>query len=68
MAKHKPRKSRHTEYATDDEDMIVHDVEAEELEPNPEDKFAMKECFINNPNEYIYMRALTPTRFRKSRS
>ncbi|GFV28433.1 uncharacterized protein TNCV_3983841 [Trichonephila clavipes] len=66
MALHKPRKSEPTEYITDDEDMIMYDVEAEELEPNPEDKFAMKECFINNPNEY--MRALTPTRFRKSRS
>ncbi|GFT02825.1 uncharacterized protein TNCV_1846421 [Trichonephila clavipes] len=65
MAKHKPRKSGTIEYTTDDEDMIMYDVQAEELEPNPDDKFAMKECFINNPNEY--MRALTPTRFRKSR-
>ncbi|GFS70938.1 uncharacterized protein TNCV_2720001 [Trichonephila clavipes] len=66
IAKHKPRKSGPIEYTTYDENIIMHDVEAEELEPNPEDKFAMKECFINNPNEY--MRALTPTRFRKSRS
>ncbi|GFV29890.1 transposable element Tcb1 transposase [Trichonephila clavipes] len=67
MAKHKnPKKSGPIEYTTDDEDMIMYDVVAEELEPNPEDKFAMKECFINNPNEY--MRALTPTRFRKSRN
>ncbi|GFX80449.1 hypothetical protein TNCV_177881 [Trichonephila clavipes] len=28
-----------TEYTTDDEDMITYDVEAEELEPNAEDKF-----------------------------
>ncbi|GFU09875.1 transposable element Tcb1 transposase [Trichonephila clavipes] len=58
MDKHKPRKSGPTELTTDDEDMIMYDVQAEELEPNPNNKFAMKECFINNPNEY--MRALTP--------
>ncbi|GFX75266.1 hypothetical protein TNCV_3042891 [Trichonephila clavipes] len=66
MAKHKPRKSGPTELTTDDEDMIMYDVQAEELEPNPENKFATKEGFINNPNEYMH--ALTPTRFRKSRS
>ncbi|GFT69862.1 hypothetical protein TNCV_399201 [Trichonephila clavipes] len=66
MAPHRPRKSAPTELTTDDEDLIVYDVQGEELEPNPEDKFAMKECFKNNPNEY--MRALTPIRFRKSRS
>ncbi|GFV84058.1 hypothetical protein TNCV_3037201 [Trichonephila clavipes] len=41
----------------------MYDVQAEELNPNPEDKFAVVECFVNNPSEY--MRALTPTRFRK---
>ncbi|GFX43381.1 uncharacterized protein TNCV_4874011 [Trichonephila clavipes] len=61
MAKHKPRKSGPTELTTDDEDMIMYDVQAEELEPDPEDKYAMIECFVNNPSEY--MRALTPTRF-----
>ncbi|GFU80007.1 uncharacterized protein TNCV_578871 [Trichonephila clavipes] len=66
MAKHKPRKSGPTELTTDDEDMIMYDVQAEELEPNHEDKYAMIECFVNNPSEY--MRALTPTRFRKSRN
>ncbi|GFW44277.1 uncharacterized protein TNCV_1747061 [Trichonephila clavipes] len=66
MAKHKPRKSVTTELTTDDEDMITYDVQAEELEPDPEDKYAMIECFVYNPSEY--MRALTPTRFRKSRS
>ncbi|GFX87678.1 uncharacterized protein TNCV_2465711 [Trichonephila clavipes] len=64
MAKHKPRKSGPIAYTTDDEDMIMYDVQAEELEPNPEDKYAMIECFVTNPSEY--MRALTPTRFRKS--
>ncbi|GFY10900.1 uncharacterized protein TNCV_1124221 [Trichonephila clavipes] len=43
MAKHKPRKSGPTELTTDDEDMIMYDVPEEELEPNPENKFAMKE-------------------------
>ncbi|GFW63646.1 putative RNA-directed DNA polymerase from transposon X-element [Trichonephila clavipes] len=63
MAPHGPRKSAPTDL-TDDEDMIKYDVQVEELEPSPEDKFAMQECFVNNPSEY--MRALTLTRFRKS--
>ncbi|GFU28317.1 uncharacterized protein TNCV_99811 [Trichonephila clavipes] len=66
MAKHEPRKSGPTEYTTDDEDMITYDVEAEELEPNAEDKFTMKECYMNNPETYL--RAIIPTRFRKSRN
>ncbi|GFT66326.1 hypothetical protein TNCV_3208001 [Trichonephila clavipes] len=64
MAPHRPRKSTPTELTTDEEDMIMYDVQAEELEPNPEDKFAVMECFVNNPSEY--MRALTPTRFRNN--
>ncbi|GFU02280.1 uncharacterized protein TNCV_2921731 [Trichonephila clavipes] len=64
MAPHRPRKSTPTESTTDEEDMIMYDVQAEELEPNPEDKFAVMECFVNNPS--AYMRALTPTRFRNS--
>ncbi|GFV51173.1 uncharacterized protein TNCV_2013131 [Trichonephila clavipes] len=64
MAPHRPRKSTPTELTTDEEDMIMYDVQAEELEPNPVDKFAMMECFANNPSKY--MRALTPTRFRNS--
>ncbi|GFX43825.1 hypothetical protein TNCV_4111041 [Trichonephila clavipes] len=66
MAPHKPRKSAPTEYTTDDEDMLMYEGEEEELEPDPTDKFAIKECFINNPDKYI--RALTPTRLRKSKS
>ncbi|GFU41027.1 uncharacterized protein TNCV_4645971 [Trichonephila clavipes] len=66
MTKHKPRKSGPTELTTDDEDMFMYDVPAEELEPDPEDTFAVMKCFVDNPSEY--MRALTPTRFRKSRS
>ncbi|GFS97068.1 RNA-directed DNA polymerase from mobile element jockey [Trichonephila clavipes] len=64
MAKHKPRKSAPTEYTTDDEDMLMHDVE-EELESGPTDKFVFKESPSNFPRGYI--RYLTPTRFRKSR-
>ncbi|GFW98625.1 uncharacterized protein TNCV_2758041 [Trichonephila clavipes] len=63
MAQHKPRKSAPIEYSIDDEDMIMFDGE-EELEPDPTDKFAITECHRNNPDKYI--RALTPTRFRKT--
>ncbi|GFT82549.1 hypothetical protein TNCV_1633521 [Trichonephila clavipes] len=66
MAKHKPRKSALTEYTTDDEDLIMYDVEEEELEPDPNDKFAFKECSKNFPKGYL--RTLTPNRCRKSRS
>ncbi|GFU94827.1 uncharacterized protein TNCV_4552791 [Trichonephila clavipes] len=66
MAKHKPRKSAPTEYTTDDEYLIMYDVEEEEVEPDPTDKFAIKACPINFPKGYL--RALTPTRYRKSRS
>ncbi|GFV20614.1 hypothetical protein TNCV_776591 [Trichonephila clavipes] len=48
MAKHKPRKSASTEYTTDDEDMLMYDVE-EELEPDPTDKFVLKEYPTNFP-------------------
>ncbi|GFV21133.1 uncharacterized protein TNCV_4267661 [Trichonephila clavipes] len=64
MAPHRPRKSTPTESTTDEDDMIMYDVQVEELEPNPEDKFAVMECFVNNPSEY--MRALTPSRFRNT--
>ncbi|GFU40969.1 uncharacterized protein TNCV_4645481 [Trichonephila clavipes] len=64
MAPHRPRKSTPTESTTDEDDMIMYDVQAEELEPNPEDKFAVMESFVNKPSEY--MRALTPTRIRNS--
>ncbi|GFV74922.1 uncharacterized protein TNCV_1041601 [Trichonephila clavipes] len=35
-----PTIQRPIEYTTNDEDMIMYDVQAEELEPNPEDKYA----------------------------
>ncbi|GFV37043.1 uncharacterized protein TNCV_2381901 [Trichonephila clavipes] len=43
MAKHKPKKSGPTEYTTDDECLIMYDVEEEELELDPTDKFAITE-------------------------
>ncbi|GFV55965.1 hypothetical protein TNCV_249611 [Trichonephila clavipes] len=50
MAPHRPRKSTPTEYATDEEDMITYDVEEEELEPKPTDKFVMGKYWRNNPD------------------
>ncbi|GFY35644.1 hypothetical protein TNCV_2619351 [Trichonephila clavipes] len=64
MAKHKPRKLAPTEYTTDEEDLIMYDVQDEELQTHPTDKFAITEYHRNNPDKYT--RALTPTRFRKS--
>ncbi|GFY11529.1 hypothetical protein TNCV_3183671 [Trichonephila clavipes] len=58
MAKHQPRKSAPTEYTTDDEDMLMYDVE-EELESDPTDKFVLKESPSNFSRGYI--RSLTPT-------
>ncbi|GFW30538.1 hypothetical protein TNCV_454761 [Trichonephila clavipes] len=66
MTPHRPRKSAPTDYATDEEDMITYDVEEEELEQDPTDKFAIKECPTNFPKGYL--RALTPSRYRKSRN
>ncbi|GFT42917.1 hypothetical protein TNCV_1614911 [Trichonephila clavipes] len=66
MAKHKPRKSTPTEYTTDDEDLIMYDVQEEELETDITDKFAITEYHQNNPDKYLC--ALTPTPFRKNRS
>ncbi|GFW86665.1 hypothetical protein TNCV_4334491 [Trichonephila clavipes] len=66
MAKHKPRKSAPTEYTTDDEDMLMYDVEEEELELDPTDKFTVKECTIKFPDGYL--RVLTTTRYMKNRN
>ncbi|GFU07540.1 uncharacterized protein TNCV_2225211 [Trichonephila clavipes] len=42
--------------------MIIHDVQAEELEPNPEDKFAIKECFVDYTNKnYVRSKCNKPT-------
>ncbi|GFY01589.1 hypothetical protein TNCV_2607731 [Trichonephila clavipes] len=53
MAQHKPRKSSNIQYTTDEEDMIIYDVE-NDIESNPVDKFAMKECYRNNPETYLH--------------
>ncbi|GFT03363.1 hypothetical protein TNCV_2985301 [Trichonephila clavipes] len=45
MTPHKPRKSAPTEYTTDEEDMVVYDVE-DEPDPNPD--------YILNLDDYIY--------------
>ncbi|GFS57104.1 hypothetical protein TNCV_4238771 [Trichonephila clavipes] len=65
MAPHRLRKSAPTEYSTDEEYMITYDVEEEELEPDPTDKFTIKEDPLNFPKGYL--RSLTPSRYRKSR-
>ncbi|GFX06814.1 hypothetical protein TNCV_1201311 [Trichonephila clavipes] len=66
MVPHRPRKSAPTEYATDEEDMITYDVEEEELEQYPTDKLVIKEGPTNFPKGYL--RALTPSRYRKNRN
>ncbi|GFW01693.1 RNA-directed DNA polymerase from mobile element jockey [Trichonephila clavipes] len=50
---------------TDDEDMITYDVEEEELEQDPPNKFTIDEDPLNFPKGYL--RALTPSRYRNSR-
>ncbi|GFU62673.1 uncharacterized protein TNCV_3442751 [Trichonephila clavipes] len=54
-APHRPRKSGSTEYTTDEEDMIIYDVE-DEPEPNPKyvlnmNGFTYKGELINKPNQ-----------------
>ncbi|GFV88236.1 RNA-directed DNA polymerase from mobile element jockey [Trichonephila clavipes] len=41
MAPHRPRKAAPTEITTDDEDMITYDLEEEELEHDPPNKFTI---------------------------
>ncbi|GFT51124.1 hypothetical protein TNCV_4817251 [Trichonephila clavipes] len=53
-APHRPRKSGPTEYTTDEEDMIIYDVE-DEPEPNPQyilnmNGFTYKGEMVNKPN------------------
>ncbi|GFT61999.1 hypothetical protein TNCV_3811751 [Trichonephila clavipes] len=65
MAQHRPRKSAPTGLTTDDEDMITYDVEEEELEQDPPNKFTIKGDPLNFPKGYL--RSLTPSRYRNSR-
>ncbi|GFX07922.1 uncharacterized protein TNCV_4161911 [Trichonephila clavipes] len=52
MAPHRPKRSALTEYATDEKDMITYDVEEQELEKYPTDKFTIKEGPTNFPKGY----------------
>ncbi|GFV05826.1 hypothetical protein TNCV_5035651 [Trichonephila clavipes] len=65
MAPHRPRKSAPIELTTDDEDMITYDVEEEDLEQDPPNKFTIKEDPLNFPKGYL--RSLTSSRYRNSR-
>ncbi|GFV05499.1 hypothetical protein TNCV_227101 [Trichonephila clavipes] len=60
MAPHRPKKSAPVEYTTDEEDMIVFDVE-DELEWNPD--------YVRKDGKTYYKGSLllTPTRHRKWR-
>ncbi|GFU57397.1 putative RNA-directed DNA polymerase from transposon BS [Trichonephila clavipes] len=51
---HRPRKSTPTERVTDEEDMITYDVEEDELQPNPTDKFIKGKYGRNNLDKYLY--------------
>ncbi|GFU95307.1 hypothetical protein TNCV_4309061 [Trichonephila clavipes] len=59
------KKAAPTEITTDDEDMITYDVQVEELEQDPPDKFTIDEDPLNFPKGYL--RSLTPSRYRNSR-
>ncbi|GFV38966.1 uncharacterized protein TNCV_965321 [Trichonephila clavipes] len=65
MAPHRPRKSAPTELTTDDKDMITYDVEEEELETDPLNKFTINKDPLNFPKGYLC--SLTPSRYRNSR-
>ncbi|GFW64518.1 hypothetical protein TNCV_3513401 [Trichonephila clavipes] len=59
FVKQKSRNAVPTEITTDDEDMITYDVEEEEREQDPPDKFTIDEDPFILPKEYL--RALTPS-------
>ncbi|GFX79322.1 RNA-directed DNA polymerase from mobile element jockey [Trichonephila clavipes] len=61
----KSRNTASTEITTDDEDMITYDVEEEELEQDPPNKFTIDEDPFILPTGYL--RALTPSRYRNYR-
>ncbi|GFV56202.1 transposable element Tcb2 transposase [Trichonephila clavipes] len=53
MAPHRPRKSAPTQLKTDDEDMITYEVEEEELEQDPPNKYTIKEDPLNFAKQYL---------------
>ncbi|GFT29391.1 hypothetical protein TNCV_757471 [Trichonephila clavipes] len=61
---HRSRNATPTEI-TDDDDMITYDVEEEELEQDPPNKFTIDEDPFILPKGYL--RALTPSRYRNYR-
>ncbi|GFY25679.1 hypothetical protein TNCV_2487991 [Trichonephila clavipes] len=62
---HRSRNATPTEITTDDEDMITYDVEEEELEQDPPNKFTIDEDPFILPKGYL--RSLTPSRYRNYR-
>ncbi|GFU98447.1 hypothetical protein TNCV_3652781 [Trichonephila clavipes] len=50
-------------YTTDEEEMIVYDVEEDGFEKKPAEGFVLPESFRKTPHKYV--RALTPTPYRK---
>ncbi|GFX26910.1 RNA-directed DNA polymerase from mobile element jockey [Trichonephila clavipes] len=62
---HRYRNATPTEITTDYEDMITYDVEEEELEQDPPNKFTIDEDPFILPKGYL--RALTPSRYRNYR-
>ncbi|GFT64105.1 hypothetical protein TNCV_5139711 [Trichonephila clavipes] len=54
IAPHRSRKAAPTEITTDDDDMITYDVEEEELEQDPPNKFTIDEDPLNFPLKDIY--------------
>ncbi|GFT56150.1 uncharacterized protein TNCV_5011611 [Trichonephila clavipes] len=62
FVKRKSRNATPTEITTDDEDMITYDVEEEELEQDPPNKFNIDEDPFILPKGYLP--ALTPSRYR----
>ncbi|GFU79568.1 hypothetical protein TNCV_4713891 [Trichonephila clavipes] len=62
---HRSRNAAPTEITADDEDMITNDVEEEELEQDPPNKFTIDEDPFILPKGYL--RSLTPSRYRNYR-
>ncbi|GFX60623.1 hypothetical protein TNCV_4916731 [Trichonephila clavipes] len=65
MAPHRSKKAAPTEITTNDEDMITYDLEEEELEQDPPNKFTINEDPLNFPKGYL--RSLIPSRYSNSR-
>ncbi|GFX25485.1 hypothetical protein TNCV_1407511 [Trichonephila clavipes] len=62
---HRSRNEAPTEITTDDEEMITYDVDDEELEQDPPNKFTIDEDVFILPKGYL--RSLTSSRYRNYR-